>query len=274
MNEQPAFLGRFQDAYLKYRHAQKHFSALVALFNELLEGDNWWRPEKVEGAPHGTVRIKLLRQPTIEWSLLVGDLIHNLRGSLDYATCGMVEVADPAASLANVQFPFGRPGLMLNSDERKRLKGLRPEAIARIEEIRSLHGGDLNLVNLISNQDKHRLLLPVAVRQVPMKMTIDEVKNTASIDEDIDDALEVWTKEIRDGDQIAMPNMLKLGIGLIIEGEPKPFPLRDIERVNGSVWDAFIMICKTERGLLAPPTIGTPAVHPDGSYTAGFSSRT
>jgi len=95
-----------------------------------------------------------------------------------------------------------------------------------------------------------------------MKMTIDEVKNTASIDADIDGALEVWTKEVRDGDQIAMPNMLKLGIGLIIEAEPKPFPLRDIERVNRSVWDAFMTICKTERGLLAPPTIDTPAVHP------------
>lgn len=268
MSEQPTFevtfLGRFQDAYLKYRHAQTHFATLVGLFNELLQ-DSWWRPEKVDGAPDGTVRIKLLREPTIEWSLIIGDLIHNLRGCLDYATCGMIEVADPSASLANIQFPFGRPSLALNSDERKRLKGLGPEAIARIEAIRVAHGADLHLVNLMSNQDKHRLLLPVAVRQVPMKMTIDEASNTASIDEDIDGAVEVWTKEIKNGDEISMPHMLKLGIGLIIEGEPKPFPLRDIERVNKSVWDAFMMICKTERGLLTAPSGDTPAIPPNGS---------
>lgn len=96
MSEQPTFeatfLGRFQDAYLKYRHAQMHFATLVGLFNELLQ-DSWWRPEKVDGAPHGTVPIKLLREPSIEWSVIIGDLIHNLRGCLDYATCGMIEFA-------------------------------------------------------------------------------------------------------------------------------------------------------------------------------------
>ena len=261
MSEQPtleiAFLGRFKDAYLKYRHAQTHLATLAGLFNELLQ-DTWWLPEKVDGAPDGTVRIKLLREPTIEWSLIVGDLIHNLRGCLDYATCGMIEVADPSASLQNIQFPFGRPGLSLNSDERKRLKGLGRHAIARIEAIRVAHGADLHLVNLFSNQDKHRLLLPVAVRQVPMKIAIDEASNTASINEDIDGAAEVWTKEIKNGDEIAMPHMLKLGIGLIIEGEPKPFPLRDIERVNKTVWNAFMMICKTERELLKGPYSDTP----------------
>lgn len=267
------FIGRFHDAYLKYRHAQKHFVTLVGLFNELLQ-QTWWQPEKVDGRPEGTVRINILLQPTIEWSLVVGDLVHNLRSCLDYATCGMVEAADPTASLANIQFPFGRLGLALNSDERKRLKGLGPEAIARIETIRAEHGVDLNFVNLMSNQDKHRLLLPVAVRQVPMKMTIDEASNTATIDEDIAGAAEVWTKEIKDGDEIIMPNMLKLGIGLIIEGEAMPFPLQDIERLNASVWKAFMAICKTERALLSNVPSGTPAVQTTGSYTAATASRT
>ncbi|MGW9946533.1 hypothetical protein J2W92_001870 [Rhizobium leguminosarum] len=219
----------------------------------------------MDGAPDGTVRIKLLREPTIEWSLIIGDLIHNLRGCLDYATCGLIEIADPSSSLTNIQFPFGRPDLPLNSDERKRVKGLGPEAIARIEAIRVAHGADLHLVNLMSNQDKHRLLLPVAVRQVPMKMTIDKASNTASIEEDIDGAAEVWTKEIKNGEEISMPHMLKLSIGLIIEGEPKPFPLRDIERVNKSVGEAFMMICKIERGLLTGPFGDNPAIPSSGS---------
>jgi hypothetical protein len=267
------FIGRFHDAYLKYRHAQMHFAALVGLINSLLE-QRWWLPEKVEGTKEGTVRIKILCHPTVEWSLVVGDWIHNLRSCLDYAICGMVEAADPAADLANIQFPFGRLGSPLNSDERKRLRGLAPEAVARIEAIRAEHGVDLNFVSLMSNQDKHRLLLPVTVRQVPMKLTIDEESNTASINDDIEGSAAVWTKEIKDGDEIVMPTMLKLGIGLLIEGEEMPFPLQDIERLNVAVWKTFMAICTTERSVLASALSGTPAIQTTGSYTAATSSRT
>lgn len=243
------FLGRFHDAYLKYDRAQKHLATLVGLFNELQQ-ESWWRPEKADDTPDGTVRIELLREPTIDWSLIVGDLIHNLRGCLDYATCGMIEVADPKADLTKIQFPFGTFGESLNSKERKRITGLGRQAIARIEAIRSAYGADLHLVNRMSNQDKHRLLLPVAVRQVPLKIAVDEASKTASIIEDIEAAVDVWRKEIRNGDEITMPSLLKLDIGLILEGEQMPFPLRDIVRVNRTVWDVFMMMCTTERVLL------------------------
>ena len=255
MSEQPnseiTFLGRFEDAYFKYSRAQTHFAALGALFNELHQ-DKWWRPQKLDDAQNGMVRIELMRGPHIEWSLIVGDMIHNLRGCLDYATCGLIEIADPSTNLKNIQFPFGRPGLPLNSDERKRLEGLGPNALERIEEIRVKFGADLHVINLMSNQDKHRLLLPLDVRQMPLKMVVDQVNNTASIVVDIDNAAEVWGKKIKDGDVISMPNMLKLDIGITIEGETNPFPLRDIERLNNSVWQAFMMMCWTERSILTP----------------------
>ncbi|WP_099539919.1 MULTISPECIES: hypothetical protein [Stenotrophomonas] len=243
------FLGRFQDAYSKYTHAQTHLATLVGLFNELHQ-ESWWRPEKVDEEPRGKVRIELLREPTIDWSLVVGDLVHNLRGCLDYATCGMIEVADPRADLKDIQFPFGRFGQSLNSKERRRICGLGGQAIARIEEIRAAYGTDLHLLMRMSNQDKHRLLLPVAVRQMPMKIAIDAATNTGAIVEDIDGAPGVWATEIKNGDEISMPTVLKLDIGLILEDGPEAFPLRDIVRVNRSVGDAFMLMCTTERALL------------------------
>lgn len=257
MSEQPkpefTFLGRFEDGNLKYRRAQMHLATLCGLFNELQEGGSWWLPEQVDGPPNRTVRIKILREPTIEWSLIIGDLIHNLRGCLDYATCGLIEIADPSTDFKNIQFPFGRLGLPLNSEDRRRIKGLGPHAIERIEAIRFEFGADLHLVNLMSNQDKHRLLLPLAVSQMPMKITTDMIRNTASFEEDFDGAPEVWRKEIKNGDVISMANMLKLDIGLIIEGEPNPFPLRHIERLSKSVGTAFIKICMIERDILTGP---------------------
>lgn len=254
MSDQPnpefTFLGRFEDANLKYRRAQMHFATLRGLFNDLQEGGSWWLPEKVDGTPDRTVRIKILREPTIEWSLIIGDLIHNLRGCLDYATCGLIEIAVPSTNLKNIQFPFGRPGIPLNSEERRRIEGLGPQAIERIEAIRVEFGSDLHLVNLMSNQDKHRLLLPLAISQMPMKITTDVTRNTASFEEDIDGAPEVWRKEIKNGEVVSMANTLKLDIGLIIEDEPNPFPLRHIERLNKSVGSAFIMLCMIERDIL------------------------
>lgn len=76
----------------------------------------------------------------------------------------------------------------------------------------------------MSNQDKHRLLLPVAVRQMPMKIAIDEATNTGAIVEDIDGAPAVWATEIKNGDEISMPSVLKLDIGLILEDGPESFP--------------------------------------------------
>lgn len=247
------FFGRFHDAYIKHQRAQKHFAELVGLINGLLQ-DKWWEPEKVDGAPEGTVRVKILPQPTHEWSLAFGDLIHNLRGCLDYATCGMIEVANPTNDLKKVQFPFGRLGQPLNSNERGSIKGITPAGLERLEAIRAEFGTDLNFINAMSNQDKHRLLLPVAVHQMPLKLTIDEASNTATIDEDIAGAVDVWTRQVRDGDEILMPHMLNLGIGVLIEGEPMPFPLKHIERVHHSVGKAFMAICTTPRGMLTQPT--------------------
>lgn len=244
-----AFIGRFQDAYIKYRHAQTHLATLVELFNELHQ-ESWWRPERVDDATGGTVRIEILREPNFNWSLIVGDLIHNLRGCLDFAMCGMIEVADPEANLSHVQFPFGDLGKSLSSAQRSSIRVLGRQAIDRIEEIRAEYGADLHLVKLMSNQDKHRLLLPVRVSQMPMKIAIDDASNTATIVEDIDGASGAWAKEVKNGDEISMPSILKLDIGLVIEGEPRPLPLRDILRVNRAVWDAFMMLCTTERAIL------------------------
>jgi len=50
-----------------------------------------------------------------------------------------------------------------------------------------------------------------------------------------------------------MPHMLSMGIGVLIEGEPVPFPLKDIERVHHSVGKAFMAICETPREILTQP---------------------
>jgi hypothetical protein len=49
----------------------------------------------------------------------------------------------------------------------------------------------------------------------------------------------VSAREIKDGDVLPMPNILSLAVGLLIEELPSPFILRNIERVNASVWDTF-----------------------------------
>ena len=64
------------------------------------------------------VRIRLLSAPPAELSLILGDVVHNLRASLDYATCALVEFGNPLADLRRTQFAFGSVGYPLKSDDK------------------------------------------------------------------------------------------------------------------------------------------------------------
>ncbi|WP_201271767.1 hypothetical protein [Sinorhizobium medicae] len=148
-----------------------------------------------------------MSEPTAEWSLVLGDHVHNLRSCLDYAMCGVVEAADPAGDLSRVQFPFGRLGQQLNLNERRIIDGLAPGAIKQIEGIRTRFGADLNFINEQSGQapTAHSRFCQASANEAANH----EAGSTASIDDDIAGTVEVWTREIKERDQLAMPHMLK-----------------------------------------------------------------
>ena len=226
MADVPWFPPGLKDSMRRYNWAASH----IAKLNDMLINFNnsrSWEPEKSADLAPEMVRIRIHREPPPEIGLVLGDAVHSLRASLDYATCALVGIADADADLRKVQFPFGRSGFPLNSAERAPLKVIGDIALPHIEEARRLGVPYLDVLNRLSNQDKHRLIASVMHRRMPMKVKFDRGANTADIVPDPDQE-HVWMQPLADGDVLDMGNMLALRPGFQIEGDPGPYSLRVI----------------------------------------------
>lgn len=214
---------RLGDAVAKYGWAVRHIPRLNDVLAEFDRSDPW-KPEQSPGLPQGMVVIRIEKQPPREIALILGDIVHSLRASLDYATCALLELVDPHADLRKVQFPFGRPGCRLNSAERSAIRQLPNVAIQHVEEARRLGIPYMDVLARLSNQDKHRLIMPVLLRRMPMKVEVDAERNTADIVPDVEMEA-VWTTPIQDGDVVEMGSMFALRPGFQIEDDPVPYSL-------------------------------------------------
>jgi len=114
------------------------------------------------------LRIVIEREPPIEWSLITGDFVQNLRAALDYLVWQLVIANGREPSHRNA-FPLfdGRPEL--GSQEARTwsrmVRGVSTDALDFIEYCQPYRGGDgpgahlLTALRELSNEDKHRTLL-------------------------------------------------------------------------------------------------------------------
>jgi hypothetical protein len=121
-----------------------------------------------------TLRFVVKHHPPAEWSVQIGEIVHNLRSALDHLACQLF-LAGGGTDCDHTQFPI----LTDSSDEgfRKwmedRLPGLPEPMFTQLREVQPYHAGDearkdgLAILNRLSNQDKHRLLVPVFAAVVP-----------------------------------------------------------------------------------------------------------
>ncbi|WP_430422036.1 hypothetical protein [Phenylobacterium sp.] len=108
------------------------------------------------------VRVKEGVPPT--WAPIIGDIVHNLRASLDLMACDVVRVANPSAPLENVYFPFAKRLEDLDLIIAKRMALAPPEAQDLVRSMKPFPGGNdvLRGIHELDIVDKHRALLPVA----------------------------------------------------------------------------------------------------------------
>ncbi len=112
----------------------------------------------------------------IDVSLLAGDVLQNLRSSLDHLACHLVEIAGNEVS-SQTCFPIAD-----TADEymaktfRRKIKGMRQDAIDAIDTIKPYKSGNDTLWHLhkLNNIDKHRLLLTACSTNRARSMTPSE----------------------------------------------------------------------------------------------------
>lgn len=149
---------------LKIARARHHIADLAAQAAEFF--DLYWRVVVSED-PETNQRSLIVeadKPVPREFSLLVGDAVHNLRSALDLAIWSVVSPRNPPKP-DRVQFPFCAKADDLHAaicDRQVNLAG--SHVVQIVNEARPYSGGDDELVGLhrCSIGDKHRLIVTVA----------------------------------------------------------------------------------------------------------------
>jgi hypothetical protein len=119
---------------------------------------------------------KVTKLPVIDpvWSLIFGDFLTNLRASLDHLAWQLV-LLDGGSPNEFTQFPIherttnrrgnARPTRIAgvtNADVIKAVEAVQPWAMLNAEEGDLARDSALNMLNVLVNNDKHKLLVPIA----------------------------------------------------------------------------------------------------------------
>jgi hypothetical protein len=162
----PQVVLRIQQAYREFEllrdemfdRTQAHSNAIGT--KQYRVGENVFRFERVS---------RIFFRPPFEWSVRIGEIVHNLRAALDNLACAMA-VEHSRAECEHTEFPiFDSPATFAAVRRRQRggvstdpIRALHPDAQAVIEGLQPYHSGDpqqdpLWLLYNLSNIDKHRL---------------------------------------------------------------------------------------------------------------------
>ncbi|GGC15352.1 hypothetical protein GCM10011494_37750 [Novosphingobium endophyticum] len=229
---------RFAEARAKITRSLVHYEGLRSAI-ESYEKHHGASVEKIVEGEQNLYRVRISPEPTTGISLIIGDFVHNLRSALDYATCALMAVTDPQLPQSRIQFPFGRGGQILNHQERKNL-GCSRAAIGVLEGARRLGGPALILLNLMSNQDKHRLLVASVIRQQKAEIQIDFSKSIANIIASPALDTHMWNRSLQDGDVLAIDTDANPGVGLMfsfvfgltLDGRDDAIPVNDLHEIG------------------------------------------
>ena len=120
----------------------------------------------------------LIKLPDIppEVRLITGDVLQNLRSSLDHIACHLVAVGGGKVT-TRTYFPIAKTSATYQSPRcREKIKGARPDAIKYLDSFQPYKGGTHLLWELhaLNNVDKHRLLLTTCSTPVAHSMSPSE----------------------------------------------------------------------------------------------------
>ncbi|WP_158894136.1 hypothetical protein [Amycolatopsis anabasis] len=124
-------------------------------------------------------RLKIKKQFPERWSVLIGDILTNLRAALDHTfwAAAVMHTGQPAKP-TQVQFPITTRASSFAIAEQKLRTLVAPDVWALIEAMQPFHGGDqahtapLEVLRWLSNIDKHRFVHVVGRNTIDLDLTM------------------------------------------------------------------------------------------------------
>lgn len=176
-----------RDCVLKLERARSHLEDLKRQLSKWTDSghhDVFNEPDPERGQDCFRVRVISDQVPSDPFGVLIGDVLHNLRGSLDhlaYALAAQHTKVMTEDIAKRSEFPIigdeRNEGIAAveqryGNDFARKVKGIAPHAQAIIKSLQPYHAGknfardNLWRLHELSNIDKHRLLLIVAASNV------------------------------------------------------------------------------------------------------------
>lgn len=154
----------------KIGRARHHYDELRRLCQSFMDEEPYgWRVEYhdlPEGRRSYTVYAEITDDPDPAWGLIAGDVIQNLRAALDQLVWG---ISDPAARGTHTAFPIYLDEDAYRDNSPRKIEGVTERGRGLIDGWQPYHwkakaaDRPLAILQQLSNLDKHRSLLPVAI---------------------------------------------------------------------------------------------------------------
>jgi hypothetical protein len=152
----------------KLRNADEHLLRFQAEALAYLNGGpnaSILTERDTDDSGRGRLRLKVHREPPLKLAAIAGDVVHNLRSSLDYIVVELVKANGHAPTFQH-QFPISAtPGGFADALKKGRLYGVHERAVRAIDQFQSYHvkpqfRAKYPLLHLhkLSNRDKHHML--------------------------------------------------------------------------------------------------------------------
>lgn len=165
----------------KIARAKDQVSGLDAEVHEFLEtGPYVIRVEYEAASGEDLYRVRVLRQPPLRISAIVGEIVHDLRSALDHLAWQLTE---PTRRGRDTGFPIFSsawgPGETSEAQFLARVEGMSPDAVAVIQRLQPRQPGPpvdeqnlLGRLHRMNLEDKHRLLNVLGGAAEQRRMTI------------------------------------------------------------------------------------------------------
>ena len=243
----------------KLERAEAHFESLWPKINAFTQGES--KPYRFVShvdveASQALWRLQVVEEPPLEWSTIAGDYVQNLRAALDHLIWVLVKANGfkPTNSNAFPIFDVEPPDKSSHGERQRwnrQVYGLHPRVLRFLEVCQPYQGPDgpsahvLAGLRTLSNEDKHRTLLPTFIavdeNKVPnlrsldfhrCKPTIQQINLHAGrplkhhdvvIDMDVD--------ILGPNPEVELKGNLPLDVGI----GRKPIPLKGLEQMSENV---------------------------------------
>lgn len=154
---------KFTGPTLKIRRAEQHFNEIVKAWDTYFPAIQIYIDAQSD--PDNIIyRAKVATPIPSELSTIIGDVVHNLRSSLDQLICDLVRRNNGVVTRDHA-FPIQQSQPSFESRSRTALRGLTPRAEAFIRRLKPYQGGNdlLWMLSCLDNMDKHNTIVPVAI---------------------------------------------------------------------------------------------------------------